>query len=106
MNIDELIDIIDSNLPESQHYLNLFNAINDWPDEINEVSEYYEAVKEYLNIESENVEEIKKAFRLVKHKDSDFWKLESLCELIIFLNCEKKNLRNEKRKFISKVIVS
>ena len=105
MNLEELIYLIDINLPENRHYQNLLYAINDWPDEINEVSEYYEAVKEYLNIEAVNIEEIKKAFRLVKHKDSDSWKLESLSELIIFLNCEKKNLRNEKRKFTSKVIV-
>ena len=71
MNLEELIYLIDTNLPENRHYQNLLYAINDWPGEINYVSEYYEAVKEYLNIEAVNVEEIKKAFKLVKHKDSD-----------------------------------
>ena len=38
MNLEELIYLIDTNLPENRHYQNLLYAINDWSGEINDVS--------------------------------------------------------------------
>ena len=87
MTIDDLIDLIDGNSKENEKYLYLLNAMNDWPNEVDSVSEYYLKVKFFLKIDEITLSKVQRA---MKKKQIDLiknnaWNLESISELILFL---------------------
>lgn len=83
MTIETLIEIMDMSSENYNKYENLYNAINDWPIEVNTVDEYFEKVMSFLKINAfslNNLEKANKAFNI--HAT---WKHESISELILFL---------------------
>lgn len=47
MTIETLIEIMDMSSENYNKYENLYNAINDWPIEVNTVDEYFEKVMSF-----------------------------------------------------------
>ena len=88
MKVEELIDIIEKN--QKQEFTNLLSAISDWPSNIDSVEEYFFKVKSFLGIKTINIELIKKKVSEIEVL-SHVWELESISELILFLEVSKSD---------------
>lgn len=82
MKIEDLIYLLDES--KNKSYEHLLNAIMDWPNEVETVSDYYIAVKKFLKIENINVSLLEKS-KLNINVNKHIWELESISELINFL---------------------
>jgi len=85
MNIESIINLIDSNPIENKKYQHLLNAINDWPNEVENISEYFNEVKNFLNINSIELGKVISANKKNVFDEKNAWKHESVSELILFL---------------------
>lgn len=90
MDIEDLINLVEtnSNRKEISH---LLCAISDWPYNICSIEEYFLAVKAFLSIGKIDVLKIKERINCFNLLDN-IWELESISELILFL--EYYNLDN------------
>lgn len=85
LSTEELIDFIDNNPLSSKKYECLINAINDWPNKIDKVEDYFNQVKKFLDVEEIDFKTIKKKKKKLKFTGNNAWELESISELLLFL---------------------
>lgn len=95
MNLDKLIELIDAN--QHKKYIHLLNAMMDWPIEVETVEDYFNQVKEYLDIEEINTQLIVEKKKKIKLIIGSIWNLESISELLLFLKFNDDENKNTKQ---------
>jgi hypothetical protein len=89
MKVEELIDLVENN-HNKMELVHLLNAISDWPCSIDSVYEYFLNVKSFLEIKTISIELINKKMLKIDML-SYVWELESISELILFLEVYKSD---------------
>lgn len=95
MTDEDIINLLDIEPIINARYNHLLYAITDWNNEVINVDDYLIQVKTYLNINEITSEVLKskvKSFTI--NNSEDIWNLESISELVIFLEKQNNYLKN------------
>ena len=87
---EELYDLLYKQHQKDLYYL--YIAMNDWPVEVDSVSEYLSQVKNFLNIEYIDIEILKNKIEII-NVIKNAWAVESITGLILFIeHCSQDNV--------------